>query len=78
VPGDGCRHLVDQPWPGGLGKGATQLDAWLKDQAPSEGLRRWFGHDVERREQLQECYWRELEGRQATLEEQPRWSRSFR
>jgi len=39
---DGTRVLVDRLWPRGLTKQAAALDAWLKDVAPSNGLRRWF------------------------------------
>jgi uncharacterized protein YeaO (DUF488 family) len=39
---DGTRVLVDRLWPRGLKKEAAVLDAWLKDVAPSNALRRWF------------------------------------
>ena len=39
---DGTRVLVDRLWPRGLTKQAAALDAWLKDVAPSDELRRWF------------------------------------
>ena len=39
---DGTRVLVDRLWPRGLTKEAAALDAWLKDVAPSNELRRWF------------------------------------
>jgi len=39
---DGTRVLVDRLWPRGLTKDAAALDAWLKDIAPSNELRRWF------------------------------------
>jgi len=39
---DGARVLVDRLWPRGLTKEAAALDAWLKDLAPSDELRRWF------------------------------------
>ena len=39
---DGTRVLVDRLWPRGLKKEAAALDAWLKDVAPSNELRRWF------------------------------------
>ncbi|HYN14509.1 MAG TPA: DUF488 family protein [Terriglobales bacterium] len=39
---DGTRVLVDRLWPRGLTKQAAVLDAWLKDVAPSNELRRWF------------------------------------
>ena len=43
-PGDGTRVLVDRLWPRGLRKDAAALDEWLREVAPSDGLRRWYGH----------------------------------
>jgi uncharacterized protein YeaO (DUF488 family) len=62
-PKDGMRVLVDRLWPRGLSRDAAKIDAWLKDVAPSDGLRRWFNHDPSRwrefrrryREELAEC-----------------------
>jgi uncharacterized protein YeaO (DUF488 family) len=45
---DGFRILVDGLWSRGLSKDELQLDAWLKELAPSATLRRWFGHDADR------------------------------
>lgn len=42
---DGTRILVDRLWPRGLTKERVKLDHWLKDIAPSNELRHWFGHD---------------------------------
>ncbi len=39
---DGTRILVDRLWPRGLTKKALRIDAWLRDLAPSNQLRRWF------------------------------------
>lgn len=39
---DGKRFLVDRLWPRGLKKDALQLEAWLRDLAPSNELRKWF------------------------------------
>ena len=39
---DGTRVLVDRLWPRGLTKAAAALDAWLKELAPSDELRRWI------------------------------------
>jgi uncharacterized protein YeaO (DUF488 family) len=58
---DGERLLVDRLWPRGLRKDAAQLSAWLKDLAPSEGLRRWFAHDPSRWLEFQERYRAELQ-----------------
>src|SRR6516162_5937541 len=38
------RVLVDRLWPRGLKKAAVDLDEWAKDVAPSDELRRWYGH----------------------------------
>lgn len=42
---DGYRVLVDRLWPRGIKKENAEIDAWLKEVAPSTGLRKWFGHD---------------------------------
>ncbi|MFL5416720.1 MAG: DUF488 domain-containing protein, partial [Myxococcales bacterium] len=42
---DGYRVLVERLWPRGVRKTDLQLDAWMKDIAPSHEVRRWFGHD---------------------------------
>ena len=47
-PDDGERMLVDRLWPRGLSKQAAHLDAWVKDVAPSNELRRWYGHEPAR------------------------------
>jgi uncharacterized protein YeaO (DUF488 family) len=39
---DGTRVLVDRLWPRGLSKARAALDAWLRDLAPSDELRKWF------------------------------------
>lgn len=45
APADGRRYLIDRLWPRGLKKESLRLTEWLKDLAPSPGLRTWFGHD---------------------------------
>src|SRR5712692_577424 len=42
VRADGTRVLVDRLWPRGLSKHRAAIDAWLRDLAPSDGLRQWF------------------------------------
>ena len=39
---DGYRVLVDRLWPRGLSKSQAELDAWLRELAPSDELRHWF------------------------------------
>jgi uncharacterized protein YeaO (DUF488 family) len=65
---DGTRLLVDRLWPRGIRKQDLQLDAWLKEIAPSEDLRKWFGHDPARWEGFLARYYSELDGKQETLE----------
>jgi len=57
---DGTRILVDRLWPRGLSKQAAHLDDWMKDIAPSDELRKWFGHREERWEEFHRAYSREL------------------
>ncbi len=57
---DGYRVLVERLWPRGVRKTELQLDAWLKDVAPSHELRRWFGHDPARWTEFAARYRREL------------------
>ena len=62
---DGYRVLVERLWPRGVSKELAGLDAWEKDIAPSNALRRWYGHDPEKWEEFQERYERELEAPEA-------------
>ncbi len=39
---DGARILVDRLWPRGITKDAAKLQAWLRDLAPSDELRKWY------------------------------------
>ena len=60
----GYRVLVDRLWPRGLRKEDVKVDLWLKDIAPSNALRRWFGHEPKKWEQFKQRYFRELDQRQ--------------
>ena len=57
---DGARFLVDRLWPRGVKKEALALADWLKDVAPSDSLRRWFGHDPARWTEFRRRYRAEL------------------
>jgi uncharacterized protein YeaO (DUF488 family) len=57
---DGFRVLVERLWPRGLSKTEAALDLWLKEVAPSPGLRKWFGHDPKKWEQFRRRYGSEL------------------
>jgi uncharacterized protein YeaO (DUF488 family) len=67
-PEDGRRVLVDRIWPRGLTKAAAAIDAWQRDVAPSNDLRRWFGHDPARWEEFARRYRQELAARLELLQ----------
>lgn len=58
---DGQRILIDRLWPRAVSKDDLQLDDWLKEIAPSDDLRKWFGHDVERWGEFRKRYLNELD-----------------
>ena len=62
APSDGYRILVDRVWPRGVSKERAAIALWLKEIAPSTGLRKWFGHDPERWPEFQKRYRQELRG----------------
>jgi uncharacterized protein YeaO (DUF488 family) len=64
--GDGSRILVDRLWPRGLKKEALEPGVWLKQVAPSNELRKWFGHDPARWSDFQDRYFGELEDKPET------------
>ncbi len=66
--GDGKRILVDRLWPQGLKKEEVVVDEWVKDAAPSNELRKWFGHDPARWQEFQKRYKLELEGKGELVE----------
>ena len=57
---DGKRVLVDRLWPRGLSKERARIDVWLKEIAPSNELRKWFGHDPEKFAEFRRRYKAEL------------------
>jgi uncharacterized protein YeaO (DUF488 family) len=59
-PSDGYRVLVDRLWPRGVRKSDAELDGWLRDLAPSTGLRKWFEHDPKKWPEFQMRYRAEL------------------
>jgi len=65
---DGKRYLVDRLWPRGVGRAALALDGWLKEVAPSDALRRWYGHEVSRFPEFRRRYRIELEAHRPLLE----------
>ena len=65
---DGTRVLVDRLWPRGVSKEKARIDLWLKEVAPSDALRNWFGHREERWEEFNKKYRKELEGKKELIE----------
>lgn len=66
-PSDGFRVLVDRLWPRGISKEKAKLDLWLKEIAPSAGLRKWFGHEPEKWDEFKKRYFSELEANPETV-----------
>lgn len=66
---DGRRVLVDRLWPRGVSKADAQIDEWLKDVAPSDALRKWFGHVPARWDGFKSRYFEELAKQPAVLEQ---------
>lgn len=58
---NGARYFVERLWPRGMKKENLIMDAWIKDVAPSDDLRRWFGHDPAKWEEFQRRYRSELD-----------------
>lgn len=65
---DGTRVLVDRLWPRGVTKENAAVDYWASHIAPSNELRRWFGHRPERWKAFQTRYREELDRPEAQAE----------
>ena len=57
---DGTRILIDRLWPRGMSKEKAAIDEWMKEIAPSDKLRGWFGHKPERWAEFKKRYRKEL------------------
>jgi uncharacterized protein YeaO (DUF488 family) len=66
---DGVRVLVDRLWPRGLAKDKAKIDRWAKELAPSDALRRWFGHDPAKWGEFRKKYLAELRGNSESVRE---------
>ena len=66
---DGWRVLVDRLWPRGMKKEAAKIDQWMKDVAPSDALRKWFGHDAKKWGDFHKKYRAELKEKVKLLAE---------
>ncbi len=66
---DGYRILIDRIWPRGVSKEDAKLDAWNKDIAPSDKLRKWFDHDPDKFDEFAKKYRKELDDKKEDLTE---------
>ncbi len=57
---DGKRVLLDRLWPRGLSRETAGIDEWIKELSPSEGLRKWFGHEPDKWPEVRRRYIEEL------------------
>lgn len=62
---DGFRILVDRLWPRGVSKEKAKIDLWLKEIAPSNELRKWFGHEPGKWVEFKRRYFDELKNNSA-------------
>jgi len=65
---DGVRILVERLWPRGLTKEKARIDLWPKEIAPSDGLRKWFGHDPAKWDDFRKRYEAELKKKKEAIE----------
>ena len=64
---DGFHILVDRLWPRGMSKDRAKLALWLKDIAPSDRLRKGFGHDQKKWSEFKQKYHKELGDKESLI-----------
>lgn len=69
IEDDGFRVLVERLWPRGVSREEARIDLWTKEAAPSNELRRWYGHDPTKWEEFRRRYFAELEAHPEVLDE---------
>ena len=52
-----------------MSKERAKLDVWMKEIAPSEDLRQWFGHEPEKWEEFQRRYLKELASKEDLVDQ---------
>jgi uncharacterized protein YeaO (DUF488 family) len=57
---DGTCVLVDRLWPRGVSRATLEDVRWMREVAPSDELRTWYGHDPERWAEFARRYRAEL------------------
>lgn len=75
---DGLRVLVDRLWPRGIARRSAAIDRWLRKIAPSDALRKWYGHDARRWAEFRRRYRAELRAQRALVSELRRLARRRR
>lgn len=68
APQPDYRILTDRLWPRGISKEHAALDLWAKDIAPTNELRKWFGHDPEKYADFKQKYLDELKDNDAAAD----------
>ena len=66
-PSDGTRILVDRLWPRGISKENAKIEFWARDLAPSDDLRKWYGHEPDKWKKFKSRYFKELDNNSAAL-----------
>ncbi len=64
----GYRILVERFWPRGVKKKDLKVDLWLKEIAPSDGLRVWFNHDPLKWDEFRKKYFTELHNNKGNID----------
>lgn len=59
---DGKWVLVERLWPRGIKK--EKIDIWMKEVAPSNELRKWYSHELNKWEEFRQRYTEELKSNQ--------------
>ena len=62
------KIFIDRLWARGIKKEEAGIDLWLKDIAPSDKLRKWFGHDSSKWNEFKRRYFKELDGKKEPVE----------
>lgn len=68
LKGESFRIFVDRLWARGINKKEASIDLWLKDIAPSDKLRKWYGHDPRKWNEFKKRYFKELDGNKESVE----------
>jgi uncharacterized protein YeaO (DUF488 family) len=64
---DGLHILVDRLWPRGVRKSTPNVELWFRDVAPSDELRKRYGHDPKKWKTFKQLYLKELMKNEAAV-----------